>query len=356
MAFYDVVMLVILGGAVFFGFWKGLAWQIASLAAIVLSYIVSVNFREPVSQFIQAAEPWNRIGAMLILFLGTSLIIWTIYARVKSRIKKMELGGFDRQAGALLGAVKGGLLCMVVTMFAVSLMGDKASNAIQASKFGPYVEDAIIHAPSIVPGEIASVIQKRVDDFKRGVGREGENPDVLNPNQNPNSGLWPNLGGNQVVNGNPVQGGSTYPTQPGLNQNPGQLPQGGYQGNWNWTAPRTPANGQQQYSQQPQYGQQQPYGQPNNPQYQQPAQQPQNNWFGNAPANNLPAGTQPGTNYGVNGNPTANSPFNGPSEDLLEGFKQIGGEAVNKAREMGQQAAQEQLQRAFENTFKGQQR
>ena len=59
MSFYDVVMLVVLGGAIWFGFWKGLAWQIASVAAVCVSYIVAVNFREPVSQFIQADEPWN---------------------------------------------------------------------------------------------------------------------------------------------------------------------------------------------------------------------------------------------------------------------------------------------------------
>ena len=87
-----------------------MAWQIASLAAVIVSYIVSVNFREPVSRFIQAEEPWDRIGAMLILFLGTSIVIWVIYARIQSRIKKMELKGFDRQAGAMLGAVKGALL------------------------------------------------------------------------------------------------------------------------------------------------------------------------------------------------------------------------------------------------------
>ena len=98
MALYDIVMLVVVVAAVWFGWWKGLAWQIASLAAIIVSYIVAVNFREPVSRYISADEPWNRIAAMLILFLGTSLLIWTIYASVSKSLKKMELKGFDHQA------------------------------------------------------------------------------------------------------------------------------------------------------------------------------------------------------------------------------------------------------------------
>ena len=116
MSFYDILMLVIMAGAVWFGWWKGLAWQLASLAAIVVSYFVAVNFRGPVSGFISAAEPWNKFAAMLILYLGTSLVIWTIFGQVRNSIKKLELKGFDRQIGALLGAVKGALLCMVVTI------------------------------------------------------------------------------------------------------------------------------------------------------------------------------------------------------------------------------------------------
>ena len=367
MGFYDVVMLVILGGCVFFGFWKGLTWQIASLSAIVVSYIVSINFREPVSQFIQTEAPWNRIGAMLILFLGTSIVIWTIYSRIKSRIKKLELGGFDRQAGALLGAVKGGILCMVVTMFSVSLLGASANEAIQTSKFGPYIEDAIIKAPSIVPAEVANLIQGHIENYKQ---NRGYVPNPANPNPaNPNPTGWPNAG-------TQLTGGGTYPVQGGLNQNPTSLPpanQAGYQGGWAWqNTPATQANTQQQQfnqqqqynqqqqqqfnqqQQQQQFNQQQQFGQQR---FNQPTQQPQSNWNSNNwNTPNTPAGAQTGTNYGVGGNQTTNSPFNGPSEDLLEGFNQLKGQALDQARQMGQQAVEEAAKRAFENTFQGQQR
>ena len=89
MGIYDIAMLIVVGGSIWFGYWIGLAWQIASLSAIIVSYIVAVNFRDQVAGFIQADEPWNRIGAMLILFLGTSLIIWTIYASVAKSLKTM---------------------------------------------------------------------------------------------------------------------------------------------------------------------------------------------------------------------------------------------------------------------------
>ena len=318
MSFYDVVMLVVIGGAVWFGFWKGLAWQIASIAAVCVSYIVAVNFREPVSRFIQAEEPWNRIGAMLVLFLGTSIVIWIMYGRVKGSIKRLELKGFDRQAGALLGAVKGALLAMVITMFSVSLLGDSARNAIHTSKIGPYVISGIGKVSGIVPTEVARFIQPHVDKFHEQLGQDGALVNQPYPNQPyPNTGTVP---GNLI--GTP-SGINSYPVG-GVQQNPGQLPaaQSGYQGQWQWQqqAPQQP-NG---YAQQPNFQQ---------PTYRQPTTQP--NW--NPGFGNRTTPTTQGGNFG-NGftnqtQPTQNqnSPFNGASQDLFNCAQRAIGDAVGEA-------------------------
>jgi len=176
MAIYDIIMLLVIGAAILFGYWKGLAWQIASLAAIVVSYFVSYQFRDRLAQYISAQAPWNRIAAMLILFLGTSLVIWTIYAILSKSIQKMELKGFDRQAGALLGAAKGILLCMVITMFSVSLLGEKAHDAIHNSRSGRYIVWGIDQISGVVPPEIAKYIQPHVDRFHEAIGHGTELP------------------------------------------------------------------------------------------------------------------------------------------------------------------------------------
>ena len=174
MSLYDIIMLVVFGGAILFGYWKGLAWQIASIAAIIASYFVSINFRDPVSRFITTAEPWNRIGAMLILFLGTSFAIWTVYAFVSKSLKKMEMKGFDRQAGALLGAFKGALLCMIITMFSVSLLGAKAFEAIHQSKTGSYVVWGIHQVSAIVPNELKPFVEPHVNKFNQSIGADSQ--------------------------------------------------------------------------------------------------------------------------------------------------------------------------------------
>lgn len=212
MGIYDIAMLVIFLGAIVFGYWKGLAWQIASLAALVVSYVVAVNFRDQLAVHLQVDEPWNRIGAMLILFLGTSLVIWAIYSSVSKSLKKNELKGFDRQAGAILGALKGGLLCMVVTMFAVSFLGEGVHEKIDHSKFGPYIEKGIWQVSDFVPDELARFVNPHIENYKDAVGHDEPSVDT--------GGIF---GGSL---------GTTYPIGQPIGEEIKEFPAKGFAGRW----------------------------------------------------------------------------------------------------------------------------
>src|SRR5262245_3171484 len=72
---YDLVMLAVLGAATIFGFWKGLAWQIASLASLVVSYFLALKFADRIAPMVSQHAPWNKFLAMLIIYAGASLAI-----------------------------------------------------------------------------------------------------------------------------------------------------------------------------------------------------------------------------------------------------------------------------------------
>jgi membrane protein required for colicin V production len=166
MSFYDILMMTILGLTILFGLWKGLAWQIASLAAIIVSYIVAMQFRGEVSGYIQAEEPWNRFAAMLILYVGTSIVVWIIYCfLVRKTIDGLKLRWFDRPAGAMAGAAKGAILCMVITIFSVALLGEGARDAIMSSKSGGYITAAINRLDQWMPPEIHAYVDPYVNTF-----------------------------------------------------------------------------------------------------------------------------------------------------------------------------------------------
>ena len=160
---YDIVMLVVFASAGIYGAIKGFAWQVASIASIVVSYVVAYRYREPLSQSIEAQAPWNRFLAMLILFVGTSLVIWVAFNMVKKTIDRMKLKEFDRQIGALFGLLKGALYCTLITLFAVTLMGETVRQSIVASKSGRFIARTLDRSESVIPPEIHDLIRPYLD-------------------------------------------------------------------------------------------------------------------------------------------------------------------------------------------------
>lgn len=159
---YDLVMVAVLTLATVWGVWKGMAWQIASLASLALSYLVALRFSEQLAPHISADAPWNRFLAMLVLYLGTSLAIWLGFRFVSSMIDRVQLKEFDRQVGGLFGLAKGVLLCVAITFFAVTLSAD-ARQMVLKSRSGYYIALLIDRAEPVMPKEIDQVLRPYLD-------------------------------------------------------------------------------------------------------------------------------------------------------------------------------------------------
>ncbi len=155
---YDLIMLIVLGMATIFGAIKGFAWQVASLASILISYLVAYRFRGQVAEMIHAAPPWNQFLAMLILYVGVSFVIWVGFRLLSGAIDKVRLKEFDRHIGALFGLGKGLIYCLLITMFAMSLLGPQQQSAICQSRSGYYIATALDKSVGILPKEIHDVV------------------------------------------------------------------------------------------------------------------------------------------------------------------------------------------------------
>ena len=107
---YDLVMLGILAVAALLGYFKGIVWQIAWIAGIVVSAFVALRFATPAAPWFGQQAPWNRYLAMLALYAGTSLAIWLVFRVISGFINAIHLSAFDHQLGLLLGLAKGALL------------------------------------------------------------------------------------------------------------------------------------------------------------------------------------------------------------------------------------------------------
>ncbi len=165
---YDIIMSLVLALATLWGFWKGFAWQLATLASLILSYLVAYRFRTPVASYIDADPPWNVALAMLLLYLGTSLFVWVGFRFVRGMLDSLKLRDFDRQLGGLVGAATGVVLCVVITLFAVTLLSQQHRDQIIHSKSGHLLAVLLDKSHTVMPAELHKVIHPHLHEVLEG--------------------------------------------------------------------------------------------------------------------------------------------------------------------------------------------
>lgn len=202
---YDFLMLAILVGMTLFGFAKGLAWQVAYFSSFIVSYFVALNFSDELAPMFGKSEQFNRLAAMLVIYVATSFGIWMAFRAVASAIDRVKLKEFDRQMGALVGFARGALWCIAITFFAATLL-ESQRDAILGSRAGHYIAVVLNNTQAVVPAEIHEVIRPYVDRIRSGIDPNQPAP------QNPFDGFpMPGQGGEGTPWGgqsNPSAGGT----------------------------------------------------------------------------------------------------------------------------------------------------
>lgn len=120
MTTYDIVMLLIVVGMAIQGAWRGLAWQVAPVASLILGYMVA----GPVSPSLAPLfgdPPLADVLALIAVYVAVSLAVYLMIRSVKESLEKLKLAEFDKHLGFLLGAVKGVILTVVVTVLLITV-------------------------------------------------------------------------------------------------------------------------------------------------------------------------------------------------------------------------------------------
>jgi membrane protein required for colicin V production len=162
---YDLMMLGILAAAAVLGYFKGFVWQVAWIAGIAASAFVAIRFAGTVAPFVGQQPPWNRLLAMLLIYMATSMVVWLLFRVVSGAIDAVHLSAFDHQLGLLFGLAKGALLCVVITFFAVTL-APGFRGQILGSHSGRIVADLITRADEYLPPDIVETVEPFVKQFE----------------------------------------------------------------------------------------------------------------------------------------------------------------------------------------------
>lgn len=165
-ATFDLIVLILVGVSLIRGAWRGFAWQVASLASMIVGTVAAVRFGPQLGERLSAETPWNHYLGMFIVFAASGLLIWMLFRWISAAIDRMKLKDFDRQLGAVFGAIKGLLIAGIVAFFGVTL-SEGFRVVVLSSRSGPVLTKLIERAATVLPPEVRRQMGEYLDEFER---------------------------------------------------------------------------------------------------------------------------------------------------------------------------------------------
>jgi|SRR6218665_3002272 len=156
----DLLLLGLLLVSVLLGLWRGLVFEVLSLAGWVVAYFGAPYVAPTLAQWL----PQERMGPSLLhvasLVLGFLLIllVWGLGAKLlRALIHATPLSILDRLAGAGFGVLRGVLVCLLLVVV-VSMTPAVASPTWQASQLAPWLQVLLQGLKPVLPDEMVKLI------------------------------------------------------------------------------------------------------------------------------------------------------------------------------------------------------
>jgi uncharacterized membrane protein required for colicin V production len=157
-AVWDLIVLGIIVFCTIRGAMKGLVWQLATIAAIVLCFFFAQSGSLALAPMIGLKEPLNRWVAMFLLYLIFAFICFAIAHSMKKAIDEAQFTEYDKHMGAVVGFVKGIAFALVLTFFAVTL-SESAREHVLHTNAGKYSAILMDRLHPVMPKELHDLLE-----------------------------------------------------------------------------------------------------------------------------------------------------------------------------------------------------
>jgi uncharacterized membrane protein required for colicin V production len=190
---YDAAMAGVVVSGMVWGAWKGVTWQLASIASLILGYTVSHQLSPQFAPRFGSDPVISRALAMLAIYAvvagGVFLVAWAF----RAILKRMKFEAFDRHLGMLLGGIEGALLGVVATFFVVSL-APSSRDSIFSSPSGKLVGTVMNTLGPVLPSEARDALAPFIAEAKQALDTGEKVLPVLLPAAEANRSGDPNDG------------------------------------------------------------------------------------------------------------------------------------------------------------------
>lgn len=165
LSWVDLALLLLLLISIGIGVWRGLVFEVMSLAGWVVAYFAASPLAPLIAD--QLPEDWlARFGpatlhliALVLAFVGV-LVIWSLATRlVKALIHATPLSAIDRLGGAGFGALRGVFIALLLVLV-VGASPLAESSTWQASRAAPVLVGVLRSAAPLLPEPLTRFISR----------------------------------------------------------------------------------------------------------------------------------------------------------------------------------------------------
>jgi membrane protein required for colicin V production len=170
MTLYDAAMVGVVVLGMVWGALRGITWQVASIASLVLGYLVAFPLSGQLAPQFPGEPIVARALALLVCYVAVSGGVFLVAWVVRATLRQWRFEAFDRHLGMILGGLEGALLGVVATLFVVSL-SPSARGPIFTSPTGRVVGRVLDVVEPVLPGEVRTVLSPFWSDPDAAAGR-----------------------------------------------------------------------------------------------------------------------------------------------------------------------------------------
>lgn len=147
MSFFDLVLLIIIGGFALFGLWFGLVHTLGSLLGTILGVFLATRYYAPMAEWLVNITGWGGNFPKVITFIIAFIIInrlvgfgfWIVDRLLSVFTKLPFISGLNRLLGAAFGFFEGVLVLGIIFFFIARFpLGPKFMGLLAASKIAPF--------------------------------------------------------------------------------------------------------------------------------------------------------------------------------------------------------------------------
>lgn len=119
MTWFDFAVMAILLVSLTLGVWRGLVYEVLSLAGWPIAFVLSRLYAGEIAPLMPLMQETMRLALAYAVVFIAALIVWGMLAWLFSRLMKaVGLGWLDRMMGALFGALRGVLVILALVWLA----------------------------------------------------------------------------------------------------------------------------------------------------------------------------------------------------------------------------------------------